>query len=79
MIEFVQEAGNLKMQSLVYKELQAQFQDPSDEFVRMIAAKTSMGRLTQSVKDNFKALIINSVSSLIRDRVTERLTSALTD
>jgi len=44
----------------------------------MIAAKTSTGRLTQPVRDNFKALIINSVSSLIRDRVTERLTSALT-
>jgi len=30
------------------------------------------------VKDNFKALIVTSVSSLIRDRVNERLNSALT-
>jgi hypothetical protein len=74
----VQEAGNLKMHSLVYKELQTQFQDPSDEFIRMVAAKVSPGgRFTQSVRDSFKSLIISSVSSLVRDKVTERLTSAL--
>jgi hypothetical protein len=73
----VQEAGNLKMQSLVYKELQKEFQEPSDDFVRLIASKIHTGRITTQIRDNFKSLIINSVSSLIRDRVTERLTSAL--
>lgn len=74
----VQEAGNLKMQSLVYKELQAQFQEPSEEFVRMVAAKVSPGsRFTQQLRDTFRALIISSVSSFIRDKVNERLTSAL--
>lgn len=76
--QIVQEAGNLKMQSLVYKELQKEFQEPSDEFVRLIATKVHDGRLITAIRDNFKALIVASVSSLIRDRVTERLTSALT-
>lgn len=76
--KIVQEAGNLKLQSLVYKELQSEFQEPSEEFVRLIASRVYTGRLTSVVKDSFKALIINSVSSLIRDKVTERLTSALT-
>lgn len=75
--KIVQQAGNLKLQTLVYKELEAQFQDPSEEFVRMIAAKVHPGRLTQQVKDNFKALLVTSVASLIRDKVTDRLTSAL--
>ncbi|HEY0569305.1 MAG TPA: hypothetical protein VGD13_14440 [Xanthobacteraceae bacterium] len=75
--KIVQEAGNLKMQSLVYKELQEEFQNPSDEFIRLIASKVHPGRLTTQVRDTFKALIVNSVSSLIRDRVNERLTSAL--
>jgi hypothetical protein len=75
--KIVEEAGNLKMQSLVYKELQKEFQEPSEEFVRLIANKVYTGRLTTQVKDGFKSLIVASVSSLIRDRVTERLTSAL--
>lgn len=75
--KIVQEAGTLKMQSLVYRELQEEFQNPSDEFIRLIAAKIHTGRFTTQVRDTFKALIVNSVSSLIRDRVNERLTSAL--
>lgn len=76
--KIVSEAGNLKLQSLVYKELLAEFQSPSDEFVRLVAARVSPGRVTQQVKDIYKALIVNAVASLIRDRVNERLTSALT-
>jgi hypothetical protein len=76
--QIVEEAGNLKMQSLVYKELQKEFQEPSEEFVRLIAGRIHTGRLTTQIRDLFKSLIVSSVSSLIRDRVTERLTSALT-
>jgi predicted type IV restriction endonuclease len=75
--KIVLEAGSLKLQSLVYKELQAEFQQPSDEFVRLIASKVQPGRFTAHVKDTFSGLIINSVSALVRDRVNERLTSAL--
>jgi hypothetical protein len=75
--KIVEEAGNLKLQSLVGKELQKEFQDPSEDFVRLIAARIHTGRFTTGVRDQFKNLIIASVSSLIRDRVTERLTSAL--
>jgi hypothetical protein len=76
--KIVEEAGNLKTQSLVYKELQKEFQEPSEEFVRLIAGRVHEGRMTPAIRDNFKSLIVNSVSSLIRDKVTERLTSALT-
>lgn len=76
--KIVEEAGSLKMQSLVYKELQKEFQEPSEEFIRLIATRVHNGRLTTQIKDTFKTLIVTSVSSLIRDRVTERLTSALT-
>lgn len=76
--KIVQQAGNLKLQSLVMKELETQFQNPSDEFVRMVAAKVYSGRVNQQIRDTFKSLIVNSISSLIRDKVTERLTSALT-
>lgn len=73
----VEEAGNLKIQSLVYRELQKEFQDPSEDFVKLIAGRIHSGRLTTAVRDTFKNLIVASVSSLVRDRVNERLTSAL--
>ena len=75
--KIVEEAGNLKLQSLVSKELQKEFQEPSEEFVRLFASRIHSGKITTAVRDHFKSLIVASVSSLIRDRVTERLTSAL--
>ena len=74
----VEEAVSLKVQSLVSKELQAEFADPSEEFVRIIAGRVQPGRLTTGKKEEFKGLIVGSISALIRDRVNERLTSALT-
>ncbi len=60
------------------RELQAEFQEPSEEFIRLIASKVHVGRLRGQVKENFRQLIVNSVSSLIREKVNERLNSALT-
>lgn len=76
--KIVQAAGNLKTQSLVYRALQEEFQEPSEDFVRLIANKVHPGRVTKQVSDTFRSLIMQSVASLIRDKVTERLTSALT-
>jgi hypothetical protein len=77
--KIVREAGSLKLQSLVYKELQAEFQQPSDEFIRLIAARVQPGgRFTAGIKELLTPIVINSVSALVRDRVNERLTSALT-
>ncbi|RIV89445.1 hypothetical protein D2V17_06340 [Aurantiacibacter xanthus] len=73
----VQEAGKLKLQSLVYKELEKEMQEPSEDFVRLIAARVSPGRFTSAVKETFSALIVSSMASLVRDRVNARLTSAL--
>ena len=75
--QIVAEAGNLKLQSLVYKELLKEFEEPSEDFVRLIAARVNPGRLSAQVRDTFRSLIVASFGSLIRDRVTERLTSAL--
>lgn len=75
--QIVKEAGKLKMQSLVAKELQKEFSDPSEELIRLIGGRVHTGRITASVKEVFKSLIVNSFQSLIRDSVNERLTSAL--
>lgn len=75
----LQEAGQLKSQSLVAIELGKEFAEPSDEFVKMIAARVSGQRLTSTQRDLYRTLIINSVQQIIRDRVNDRLTSALSD
>lgn len=73
----VAEAGNLKMQSLVAKELEKEFAEPSEEFIRLVANRVHEGRVTASIKESFKSLIVASINGLIRDKVNDRLTSAL--
>ncbi|MGI8943942.1 MAG: type I restriction endonuclease, partial [Qipengyuania sp.] len=73
----VAEAGNLKMQSLVANELDIEFAEPSDEFIRLIAKRVHEGHVTTAIKEKFKNLITGSINSWVRDKVNERLTSAL--
>lgn len=73
----VAEAGRLKLQSQMRIELEKEFANPSDEFVRMMAAKVQTGRMTAAVKEQFQPILAASIAALIRDRVNDRLTSAL--
>lgn len=72
------EAGRLKLESQMRIELTKEFAAPSDEFVRMMAMRIQPGmRFTAQVKEQLAPVLSASVASLIRDRVNERLTSAL--
>lgn len=73
----VAEAGNLKMQGLVAKELEKEFAEPSEEFIRLIVGRVHEGRVTATIKENFRGIITSSINAMIRDKVNERLTSAL--
>lgn len=73
----IQEAGNLKLQSLLRKAVENEFAEPSDEFVRMFGARIVEGRLTPATKEMIAKLIPNTISAIIRDKVNERLSSAL--
>lgn len=73
----VKQAGQMKMQGLVYAELQKEFSQPSEDFVRMIASRVNPGRFTTQVRDQFSSLIVAALGSLIRDRVQNRLESAI--
>ncbi|HWJ69307.1 MAG TPA: type I restriction endonuclease [Sphingobium sp.] len=75
--KIVQEAGNLKLESQIKSVLEAEFAEPSEEFVKLIAGRVHNGRLTAAVKDNFQRLVAGSVSSIIRNSVNDRITSAL--
>jgi hypothetical protein len=73
----VQEAGSLKLQSLIRKELEKEFAEPSEEFVGVLAKRVHEGRLTAAIKENFSKMLVASISTFIRDLVNERLSSAL--
>ena len=72
------EAGRLKLESQMRIELEKEFAAPSDEFVRMMATRIQPGvRFTAQVKEQLAPVLSASVAALVRDRVNERLTSAL--
>lgn len=73
----VEEAGNLKLQSLLREELKKEFAQPSEEFVRMMASKVYSGKLTTAVREKFQSHLIAALSTYVRELVSERLTSAL--
>lgn len=75
--KIVQEAGNLKLQSLLRKEIEKEFAEPSEEFTKLLASRVHEGRLTPAIKDSFGKMIASSISTVIRELVNERLSSAL--
>lgn len=75
--KIVQEAGNLKIQSLLRKEIEKEFAEPSEEFIRMMAARVHEGRLTPAVKENFGRMLGATIGLIIRDLITDRLSNAL--
>lgn len=75
--KIIQEAGALKLQSLVRKELEREFAEPSEDFIKIMASRVHDGRITPAVKDSFGRVLSTAISTLIRDLVNDRLSSAL--
>ncbi|WP_448663481.1 type I restriction endonuclease [Sphingomonas sp. CJ20] len=75
--KIIQEAGNLKLQSLLRKAVEQEFAEPSEDFVKLFAARVVEGRLTPAAKESVSRLIPGTIASIIRDRVNDRLSSAL--
>lgn len=73
----IAEAGRLKLESLVRAEIEREFAQPSDEWVKLIAKRVSTAPLSAAARENYAALIAAAIAGFIRDRVTERLNSAL--
>ena len=72
------EAGRLKLESQMRIELEKEFAAPTDEFVRMMAARVQPGaRFTAALKEQLAPVLIASVAALVRDQVNHRLNSAL--
>lgn len=73
----VQEAGLLKLQHLLRKELEREFAEPSEEFVRLMASRIHEGKITAAVKEQYGRLLAGTIANLVRDLVNERISLAL--
>ena len=73
----IAEAGRLKLESLVRAEVEREFAQPSEDWVRLIAKRISPAPLSAAAREQYGQLIANAVAQLVRDRVNDRLTSAL--
>jgi hypothetical protein len=75
--QIIQEAGHLKLQSLLRKAIEAEFAEPSEDFIRIFAARVVEGRLTPASKELIGRMVPNTIAAIIRDKVSDRLSSAL--
>lgn len=72
-------AENLQMQTEVVSALQQEMREPSDDFVRMVAARVISGRLTPSVKAVIARHIPNAFNVIIRQKLDAKWSSAMSE
>lgn len=71
-------ASDLKYMKEIRRYLEAQLEEPDEEFVRLCFSQAvPEGRFTKNAKAQFSGLVHRVVTQLISDRVNERLRSAL--
>jgi predicted type IV restriction endonuclease len=70
-------ANNLKYSSAIKAELMKEFDDPSEDFIRMLVVRVFDGRFTQRVRDEFSPLVSSAIRDAVRDMVNQRITTAL--
>lgn len=75
----LQSAQQLKDTSIIKKEIAAQMEAPSEDFVRLMTANLQINRFTATVKDQFTPIVKAAFRELIRDAVQARLSTALAD
>lgn len=73
----VNRADNLKFRNLIKKTLIQEFENPSDEFVRVIGKQVYDGVLTQNIRDKFSELIVSVNQEFINEKVQKRLADAV--
>ncbi|CAH0535452.1 hypothetical protein VST7929_03026 [Vibrio stylophorae] len=70
-------ASNLKYHKALVSEIRAEFEQPSEDMVKLLTSRVYNGRITQQVKEQFSELTLKAMKDYVRARVNERLKSAL--
>lgn len=72
-------AATMKHTNAIKQILAAELSEPSEAFVKLLASRVIEGRLTASVMAQFTAVVQRAFAEFIRDRLSDRLKSALRD
>ena len=75
--EIITRADNLKYRNLIKKSLLSEFENPSDEFIKVIGKKVYDGKFTPAIKKKFSTIITNVNSEIINEKVEKRLADAV--
>ena len=71
-------ASDLKYMTMVKNVIAEQFQNPSEQFIKVLINKNIYaGTKTQAVLDKFKVIIQKAFDEYINDTITERLSSVI--
>ncbi|MBC2734067.1 MAG: restriction endonuclease [Desulfobacteraceae bacterium] len=70
-------ASDLKYTNAIKKVFREELDSPSNDFVRFFTAKVYSGRLYQQVIDQFTPIVKKALSQSLRERVNERIQTAL--
>jgi hypothetical protein len=74
----VTNASSLKYIKEIKKQINAELENPSNEFTKLFANKVYNGRLTEKVVDEFKDLVQKSLNQFISEKINDRLNAAIT-
>ncbi|MDE0932495.1 MAG: type I restriction endonuclease [Novosphingopyxis baekryungensis] len=75
--DIVETAESLQMEGAVIKAVESELSEPSQDFIRLIAAKVVDRRLTPGTKAAVGRHIPNAFKAILRDRLNDRLSSAI--
>lgn len=70
-------ASELKYTREIKRLLVEQFQEPSEDFIKLFASKVYTGKVTQAVREQFTPIIRHAMKQFINDQINERLKTAL--
>lgn len=72
-------ASELKYTKAIKNILSKEFGSPTEEFVRFFGSQVYSGRMTQSAMERFTVIVKEALNQFIRERISERLKTALDD
>jgi hypothetical protein len=70
-------ASNLKYHKALVSEIKSEFESPSQNVVKLLTSRVYNGRYTQQVKEQFTDLARRAMKDYVRERINERLKTAL--
>lgn len=75
--EIINTANNLKYHKALMDEIESEFDEPSEELVKLLAGRVYEGRFTTQVKEQFAEITQLALSDYVRRKVDQRLKAAL--